>query len=465
MINSSSRESIFALSTSYGQSAIAVIRISGEQAKKIAGRVCGRTKLAQRYAYLCKIKDLQGKLIDEGMVVFFKSPKSYTGEDLLEIHTHGSIAVINRLIKVLSDFPQTRPALPGEFSKRAFQNGKGNLLKYEGLNNLILSETENQRLMATKQTFGESENICFLWREGMARILAMIDAVIEFSDDVDTLELNSIEQSIRTIINQTHNILKNAEVAKELNFGFNILIFGPPNVGKSSFFNLLCQDDKTITSNLQGTTRDQTSSQIDLFGNKINITDSAGIRETRDPIEKKGIKKTFQSLSIFKKLILVLSPDSFNKQNVDGVFSVLKKIKRKKMVVIFNKTDLSGSKRKYEAWTKHIPELTNYYSFEISCKNSRNNSKTLEPLFDFINQNLIAVDRSENDDYYFSDQRQLECIKRINSNLKNSLEHLRELEISADFLRNALKETDDLYGRSDEDNKLGIIFKNFCIGK
>ena len=457
-------DTIFALSTFYGPSAIAIIRISGPESLKIAKKLCKIENLKHRFANLLNIFDLQSNLIDKGLVIYFKSPKSFTGEDLLEIQTHGSVAIIKKLIGELSKLPNARPAKPGELSKRAFLNGKGDMLYFEGINNLIKSETENQRLIASKQTFGKDSNKCLSWRQKILEILAFVDAEIEFGDEIENLQFSNIKNNIKKICKEIEKAIKSFLVARNLVHGSRVLIIGPVNAGKSTFFNFLLQNDKMIVSPKEGTTTDQSDQSIDLLGEKVIITDTAGIRNTKNEIEGLGVKKTILSIKTSQKIIIVLSPDSLIKDNLEKVKKVLGSVEFKNSIIIFNKSDLKNSKQKFKEWKIKIPAIKNFKSMTISCRNNTKNIKMLKKCQQFIHDNLLSVD-TNTDDYYFSELRQFECLKSILKNLECANLKFDSLEILAKYLRDALTDIDELYGKHDDEDKLEIIFNKFCIGK
>ncbi len=282
---------IFALSSSYGQSAIAIFRISGSGTKKIAKLLTKLKKINSRYAHYTKIFDLKKKVVDKCVILFFKGPNSYTGEDLLEIHSHGSIAVINKIADTLSKIPNTREAMPGEFSKRAFQNGKANLLYYEGINNLIKSETENQLKFANQQLYGGHGENCMILREKIIKMIAQLNACIEFSEEVDNNVEQEANKELDNINIEIENMCQSYQNNKAIVQGQKILILGPTNVGKSSFFNFLFQEDKMIVSSTKGTTTDQAEKSLNINGKKAIIIDSAGIRDSKKQIETIGTKK------------------------------------------------------------------------------------------------------------------------------------------------------------------------------
>ena len=457
-------KTIFALSTSYGQSAIAVYRISGKGCKTIAFNLCKIKNIKERFVYYSNIFDLNGKLIDRGLVLFFKAPKSYTGEDVLEIHTHGSTAIIDKLTKVISKIKDTRIAEPGEFSKRAFLNGKGNLLFFEGINNLIKSETENQRLIANKQISGANSLKCNAWREKILNTLAVIDAEIEFADDIGSTNITKVLKSLQDISSEIKDVYKSIDSTRNLVHGSNLLIIGPTNAGKSSFFNFLLQENKMIISSTKGTTTDQSEQSIEINGKKVNIIDTAGIRGSKRKVEEMGVVKTLDSIELHSKIIIVLSPDSIDSSDFKKIERVFHNLENKNCIVIFNKMDLKNSKNKFQEWKQKISIIENWNSITISCKKPNNKFNMLNKCYNFIDQNLLSVD-TNNDDYYFSELRHKECLKSVLSNLENALENFSSLEICAKYLRDAMTDLDELYGKHNDEDKLGIIFDNFCVGK
>ncbi len=457
-------KTIFALSTSYGQSAIAVYRISGNKCKEIAYSLCKIKEIKERFAYYSNIFDLNGKLIDRGLIIFFKAPKSYTGEDVLEIHTHGSIAIINRLTKVISKIKNTRAAQPGEFSKRAFLNGKGNLLFFEGINNLIKSETENQRLIANKQINGDNSLKCKVWREKILDNLALIDAEIEFGEDIECPDIKKIQNSLSDISEEIGEVCESFDSVRNLVHGSNLLIIGPTNAGKSSFFNFLIQDNKMIVSPIKGTTTDQLEQSIEINRKKVTIIDTAGIRSGKGKVEKMGVAKTLESINRHNKIIIVLSPDSVDSPDFKKIEKVFNNLDRKNCIIIFNKMDLKDSKKKFQEWKQKISKIKNLKSITISCKKPLNKFNMLNKCYKFIDDNLLSVD-TNSDDHYFSELRHKECLKSVLLNLENAVKNISSFEISAKYLRDAMNDLDELYGRHNEEDKLEIIFNNFCVGK
>ncbi len=458
------KETIFALSTNYAQSAVAIIRVSGNNSKKIAQKLCRLKDPKNRYANYSNIFDMNSNIIDKGIVIFFKSPESFTGEDILEFHIHGSIAIIKKLTKTLQEFPGTRPAMPGEFSKRAFLNGKGSMLYFEGINNLINSETETQREISNKQIYGQGANKCDVWKNKILEFLSTIDAQIEFSEDLHGTNGFNMKNKINLTIKDIENVYRSIKYSSNLVHGDSIMIVGPSNAGKSSLFNFMMQEDKMIVSNKKGTTTDQAEQLTEIRNRKVKIIDSAGVRSTNNTIEKLGVKKSLDNLKKLDKFILVLSPDSYNNNNANIIEDLVNKIGKKKAVIIFNKKDLQNSNVKFTKWKKRIPKINKIKSLSISCRKDLCDHNMLNNLYKFIDQNLISIDTKSND-YYFSELRHKMNLESLLQNLKKALVNLGEIEICSKYLRDAVNDLDHLYGNFDEEDKLDLIFSKFCIGK
>ena len=459
------KQTIFALSTPYAQSAVAVIRISGDSCLKVASRLLKKKKLSHARAHFRKIYDLKKTLIDEGIIIYFKSPKSFTGEDCMEIHTHGSLAVINKLLDEIGKIEDCRFAEPGEFSKRAFLNNKRSLFHYEGISNLIAAETEAERSISTRVSFGETENICQKWRRNLVDILSLLDASIDFPEEGETFNLKAIGFQIKKIIDEAKKSLSVSENIKNFSDREGIVLFGPPNTGKSSIFNLLCQEERAITSAVKGTTTDKNIHNLDLFGVKISITDTAGIRNSKNIVEKIGVRKTIKTLKESKNLILVLSPDSLNKKNLESIRSFQEVLSGKNLVIIFNKSDLDNFEEKKIKWKSEFPFIEKIPKISISCKDKSKNLNMLTSLIKFIDSNLILFDRKLNQDYYFPEKRHTEIISSMILDLENFLVNFDDIEIAHENINLAIKKLDELYGKNDIEDRLGNIFSNFCIGK
>ena len=458
-------ETIFALSTPYGISAIAVIRVSGPSSFKVGKIFTKKKHLEARKVYFSSILSTKGEIIDKGLIIFFKSPNSYTGEDMLEIQTHGSIAIINKILGELSNIEGCRFAQPGEFSKRAFINEKNDLIHFEGLATLISAETEMERKVSVKQTFGEAQNICEIWRRTIIENLSILEAEIDFSDEGEIFNFEKVAKNIKKVISNAKKVVKTSTIFHKSFEGLKLLLFGPPNTGKSTLYNLICQEDRAITSPIKGTTTDHISTSINVFGKKATITDTAGLRESKQSVEISGISKTLKSVKLFRNLVLVLSPDSFSIKNCKIIMNIIKEIGDQNLVVVYNKKDLNSFETTKRRWIKNIPILKKFKSISISCINNNLDSNILIKLTQFLNKNILSVDTNSNEDYYSFEAKQIEIINEMIAELELSLKNLDEIEISSNFLAKALSKLDMLYGKNNIEDRLGFIFSKFCIGK
>ena len=327
---------IYALSTAPLKSGIAIIRISGLETKKILEKLTLNVLPKPRTAKLSKFYDPKsGELIDEGLVFWYPGPNSYTGDDLAELHIHGSNAVVNTLLVSLSKIENCRLAEPGEFTKIAFENGKMNLLKVEALSDLISSETELQRKQAINLMSGDVSKKYEELRNRLLKILANVEAKIDFPDeDLPEDILKNVKNETENIIKIINSILNDNKVGEKIRDGFKIVIVGPTNAGKSSLLNYLSKREVAIVSEIEGTTRDTIEVNLNLDGYPVLISDTAGIRETNDQIEKKGVQIAIDKAQNADLKIILL--DAKN-PHFKGFFDVLYD---KNSLIVVNKSDL-----------------------------------------------------------------------------------------------------------------------------
>tara|TARA_Y100000590_G_scaffold3631_1_gene4804 strand:+ start:4690 stop:6021 length:1332 start_codon:yes stop_codon:yes gene_type:complete len=441
---------IYALSSGPGISGIAVIRVSGNKSKEIISSITSGKLPKERVATLKKIiNPRSGELIDEGIVIWFNAPNSYTGEDMLELHVHGSKAVVEKIQNILSRFDECRLAEPGEFTKLAFQNNKINLIKAESIGDLIAAETEMQRKQALNMMSGDSSKRFNNWREELIKILADIEAKIDFpEEDIPaniTKEIKSKSEKIKNEIKKTLDDNKTGEIIRE---GFKIAIVGPPNVGKSSLLNYLSKRDAAIVSEKAGTTRDVIEIHLDLEGIPIIISDTAGIRDSSDEIESRGVKLAINRAEDADLNIVLLDP-----KNLDfkGFFN--DQISEKSIIVI-NKSDL-GTENLKDIDKKINPII-------ISIKENNNVDKLIEAIKlklknQFLKTENILITRSRHR------QHLEECLKHLNSFLEKK--DKEEFDKAAEDLRLSIRHLGTIVGRVDVEEILGSIFDNFCIGK
>ena len=303
---------IYALSSGPGLSGIAVISISGSQVKEIVKLTTNGNLPKPRQATLKKFTKInKSELIDEGILIWFPGPESYTGEDMVEIHVHGSIAVVRAILDELSKIDNCRLAEPGEFTKIAFQNGKINLLKAESISDLISAETEIQRQQAINIMSGRSSDKFNSLREKLLKILSNVEAKIDFpEDDLPEDVIKNIKTDSQKIRKEIEAILNDQKVGERIREGFKIAIVGPANAGKSSLLNYLSNRDVAIVSEIAGTTRDVIEAHLNVDGYPVVISDTAGIRKSKDEIEKKGIKLALKRAEDADLNIIVIEPKS-----------------------------------------------------------------------------------------------------------------------------------------------------------
>ena len=303
---------IYALSTGPGISGVAVIRVSGKETRSVIKKLTNNNLPTPRIATLSKINNINtSELIDEGIILWFPGPQSYTGEDMAEFHVHGSRAVIQAVQNSISQIKNCRLAEPGEFTKIAFQNNKINLLKAESIADLISSETEIQRQQAIKIMSGASSDKFNSWRQGLLKILSNVEAKIDFSDeDLPDNLLKNITAKSETIKSEIKKTLNDQKVGERIREGFRIAIVGPTNAGKSSLLNYLSRREVAIVSEIAGTTRDVIETHLNIEGLPVVVSDTAGIRKSKNEIEKKGIRLALKRAEDADLNIVVIEPKS-----------------------------------------------------------------------------------------------------------------------------------------------------------
>ena len=445
-----SNMTIYALSSGSGIAGIAVIRVSGKNTAKVI-KILTRSGLpTPRMATLKKFnKNGQKNLIDEGVIIWFPAPNSYTGEDLAEFHVHGSRSVISAMHLAISKIENCRLAEPGEFTKRAFQNGRINLLKAESIADLISSETEIQRKQALKIMSGKSSDKFNSWRDKLLKILSHIEAKIDFPDEnLHTNIIKEIKRISNTILKEIKKTLDDQKVGERIREGFKIAIVGPPNSGKSSLLNYLSKRDAAIVSEIAGTTRDVIETHLNLDGYPVIVSDTAGIRNSKDEIEKKGIKIALKRAedSDLKLVIISAKKPYFT--------SVLKSLITKNTILIVNKSDLI--KKKLDK------KFKKYNYVLISIKKDLNLNKLITKI-----KSKLKNKFSTNEDILITRERHrqnlINCVYHLEKfQRKKSVE---DFDKAAEDLRLATRHLGMIVGKVDVEELLGSIFNDFCIGK
>jgi len=441
---------IYALSSGSGVSGIAVIRISGPETSKAIELLTGKSVPKPRVATLRKINKINtSELIDEGIILWFPGPESYTGEDMAEIQVHGSKAVIDALHTSISYIENCRLAEPGEFTKLAFQNGKINLLKAESIADLISSETEIQRQQAIKIMNGKSADQFNFLREKLLKILSHVEAKIDFPDeDLPNNILQEIKKSSDDVLKNIEKILNDQKVGERIREGFKIAILGPTNAGKSSLLNHLSNRDVAIVSEIAGTTRDVIETHLNIDGYPVIVSDTAGIRESKNEIEKKGIKLSLnRAEEADLKLVVV------DAKNLDFT-DVLKGLLDENAILVINKSDLlegdiNPKIKKLNHVLISIKENLNIDGLISKIKNNLKNK--------FITSDDILITRERHRQHL---EQCLDYLKNFNK--KNEVE---DFDKAAEDLRLATRHLGMIVGKVDVEEILGSIFNDFCIGK
>ena len=441
---------IYALSSGPGISGIAVIRISGPETKIAIEKMTKEGIPPPRLASLRKVNKINtNELIDEGIIIWFPGPDSYTGEDMAEFHVHGSRAVIDAIHNSISKIKNCRIAEPGEFTKIAFQNGKINLLKAESIADLISSETEIQRQQAIKIMTGKSSKKFNEWRDKLLKILSNVEAKIDFPEEnlPDNI-LNDIKSSSKKIKEEIQKLLNDQKVGERIREGFKIAIVGPTNAGKSSLLNYLSRREVAIVSEIAGTTRDVIETHLNIDGLPVVVSDTAGIKESKDEIEKKGIKLALKRAEDADLNIVVIEPKS-------GYFTdFLRDLISEKSILAVNKSDLGIENMSYE--------FKKYNPIYISLKNEKNLDQLITAIKEKLKNQFI-----DSDDILITRERHRQHLEQCVSNLekfKNKNES-EDFDKAAEDLRLATRHLGMIVGKVDVEEVLGSIFNNFCIGK
>ena len=308
---------IFALSSGHGKSGVAVIRISGDGLHNIFSDFIKKIDFQPRHAYFCNLCDNSGDLIDQCLAMYFSAPYSFTGTDVIELHTHGAPATINAVFEFLKSLGM-RMAMPGEFSRRAFYNNKMDLADVDGLAALLDAQTDKQRQFALKSMMGHDSDIYNSWREQMVEISAFAAAVLDYnSDDLPVNIGETIVTRTRRLYAEISNALAKYKTVRAIRGGINVVLCGQTNVGKSSIFNYLVGTNRAIVSDIAGTTRDVVSANLDIDGYLVNLADTAGIRETDDEIESIGIERTKNEIENADIILNVYTPENIPQWRTD----------------------------------------------------------------------------------------------------------------------------------------------------
>ena len=441
---------IYALSTGPGISGVAIIRISGPEASDVIKSLTGKEIPKPRMAILRKINYINNsELIDEGIIIWFPGPESYTGEDMAEIHVHGGKAVVLAVKQEIAKIKNCRLAEPGEFTKLAFQNGKINLLKAESIADLISAETEIQRLQAIKIMKGKSSEKFNELREKLLKLLSFVEAKIDFpEEDLPEENLKKIKNDSSDVLNEINKILNDQKVGEIIREGFKIAIIGPTNAGKSSLLNNLSNREVAIVSEIAGTTRDVVETHLNIDGYPVIISDTAGIRDSKDEIEKKGIKLSLSKAENADLKLVVVDAKSID------LSGFLNDLLKKNAILVVNKSDLLKEKL-----DSKISKLNHVL---ISLKDNLNIDKLISKIKNNLKNKFISEE-----DILITRERHRQHLVQCADHLKNFLDKndKKDFDKAAEDLRLATRHLGMIVGKIDVEEILGSIFNDFCIGK
>jgi len=445
-----SNDTICAIATANGIGSIAIIRISGDKALSIAKSLSKRESFSPRYAYLSDIHNKENELIDESICIYFKAPYSFTAEDVIEIQCHGGFIVAQSILKATLSHG-ARLATAGEFSKRAFFNGRIDLSEAEAIAQLIEAKSEDAAKILARQMKGSLKEYIENIRDEIIHILAYSEVSIDYAEeDLPPDLVLQIQDKLNVLKNSLSSTLKASKSREGLMQGFKVSIVGKPNVGKSSLLNSLLNYNRAIVSDIAGTTRDTIEEQVKIGTHLIRIVDTAGIREANDEIEKIGIERSLEAIEQSDIVVSVFDNSRLKDEEDKQIISLIDKYaKDKKVIYVKNKCDLES---------KFLSEDINF-NMELNSKDS------VDELIEML-KNIMDTTNSS-DEMMLISQRQISAVESTMKNIDEAYEPLegQELEIFSFCLNEAVKEMASITRPFENDEMLDKMFGSFCLGK
>ena len=441
-------ETICAIASAIGQSGIGIVRVSGPLAKSTSKKIL-QADLKPRYAYYGAFYD-QNNVIDKGVAIFFPGPNSYTGEDVVEFQGHGGTSVLRKILEITMS-SGVRLAEPGEFSKRAFLNGKMDLIQAEAIQDLIQSNSEESALSAVRSLTGEFSIKINQVLSELISLRVFIEATIDFSDEeIDFIESHEVSNKLHTLKESLLDIQQTATQGAILRDGIHVAIAGKPNAGKSSLLNMLTKESSAIVTDIAGTTRDVLKETIHIDGMPIHIIDTAGLHDSDDVVEQEGIRRAHNEINNADIILLV-----FDSRDSKANLSILPdSVKNKPKILVRNKIDLAGNK-------SSVKKVGNITEISISAKNGDGIDTVRESLSEFagLNSGIEGV--------FVARKRHLDAIEETLEFINSALSQLNSgsSELVAEDLRQAGMKLGQITGEFSSDDLLGEIFSSFCIGK
>jgi len=448
-------DTIAAISTSLGIGAISIVRMSGTDAIKIANKIFSKDleNVKSHTINYGFIKE-NGEVIDEVLISVMKAPHTYTTENIIEINCHGGITTTNKVLEILLK-NGARLAEPGEFTKRAFLNGRIDLTKSEAVMDLLESKTETARKLAINSLQGTTAKLVDNFRNKIKQLISSIEVNIDYPEyyDIEVITLDKIKEETTKMKQELENIIKESENSKIIKNGIDTLIIGRPNVGKSSILNKFLDEDKAIVTDIAGTTRDIVEGQVMLDNIILNIIDTAGIRETEDKVEKIGVEK---SLSLIEQADLIIVVLNSNEKLTKEDLELLEKTKNKNTIVVLNKNDLE---RKIE--------LEKLKEYNLVSTNT-NNLEGIDNLKDKIKEMFNLEQISTKDYNYLTNVRQISLAKNAYQKLidvENALKENLPVDMIEIDLRDCFDILGEITGKTYSDEIIDNLFERFCVGK
>ncbi|HPC34999.1 MAG TPA: tRNA uridine-5-carboxymethylaminomethyl(34) synthesis GTPase MnmE [Candidatus Marinimicrobia bacterium] len=448
-----SESTIVALSTPPGLGALAVVRLSGPKSPGIVQKLTQTTaQLKPRIAQHVNLYS-NDELVDDAVVIYYKAPNSYTGEDLVEISCHGSPFIINKLIELCLAHG-ARLAQPGEFTRRAFLNGKFNLTQAEAVADLVFSQTQASHRAAIQSLAGSIGKKFSELRNQIIELISILELELDFAEnEIDKIPANELIKSISNILKINNNLLKSYSCGKILKQGVLVPIIGPPNSGKSSLLNAFLNEERAIVTPYPGTTRDSLEEAIQAGGYIIRLLDTAGIRKTKNPIEKIGIDRTKDNIQKGDIILFVVDATQPIQRAWTEYYS------SKNTIVVINKIDIA-SQKSLTRYEKHFAPFPHIF---VSAKKHQGIHKLTELIVDSIKKQVGA-----SDSLIITNQRHATGLRTAKQYLLTTQKHLKQNlapEILIADLRMALDEYDKILGKTSNEEILNNIFQHFCIGK
>ncbi|MBQ8042145.1 MAG: tRNA uridine-5-carboxymethylaminomethyl(34) synthesis GTPase MnmE [Alphaproteobacteria bacterium] len=435
-------DTIFALSSGHGKSGVAVIRISGDNLRDIFSKFINKSEFVPRHAYFCNLRDRAGDLIDQCLAIYFPAPHSFTGTDVIELHTHGAPATINAVFEYLATLGM-RMAMAGEFSRRAFYNNKMDLTDVDGLAALLDAQTDVQRKHALRSMLGHDSKIYNTWRDQMVEVSAYAAAILDYNaDDLPANIGDRVHTHAKKLYNEIDSALKQYRTSRAIRGGINIALVGETNVGKSSIFNYLAGANRAIVSDIAGTTRDVVSTTLDIDGFMINLSDTAGIRETDDIIENIGIERTKNEIENADIIIHVYTPENLPKWRTD-----ISRIGPNPNIDIVNKCDTT---------TERDPEFGLY----VSAKTGDGMDELMSTLRAKIHEILDGTESALS-----INARTKSLLESARDELSHALSSGENYDIFAEHTRRAGDAIGQILGTITASEVLDKTFGQLCLGK